>query len=121
MEAADISLIYIFTHLGRRISDFFRHWYIDGFLRSVDRTLSGLEYLDKRFAVRITAKNWFQPLYQDYTIIGYVWGFIFRTIRIFTGLAVYLAFLLSAVLLFAIWAVFPVFVIYQIISSFLAS
>ena len=114
MSYLDVSLLYIITHLGRRISDFFRHWYIDGFLRSVDWVLSILEKLDKRFAVRITAKNWLQPLYQDYTVIGYIWGFIFRTIRIFIGLAVYLVFILFTAMLFAGWAAFPAFVIYQI-------
>ncbi len=117
MQFLDISLLYIFTHLTRRISDFFRHWYVDGFFRFVDWALSGLERLDKRFAVRITAKNWLQPLYQDYTVIGYVWGFIFRTIRIFVGLSVYLAFILFALTLFICWAAFPVLVIYQILSN----
>ena len=114
----DISFLYIATHLGRRALDFFRHWYVDGFLRSVDWTLGILERLDKKFAVRITVKNWFQPLFQDYTLIGYIWGFIFRTIRIFIGLSVYLAFILSAAILFAGWAAFPLFVIYQIFSNF---
>lgn len=117
MSYLDISLVYIITHLSRRVVDFFRHWYVDGFLRSVDWTLSILERLDKRFAIRITAKNWLQPLYQDYSIIGYIWGFIFRTIRIFVGLAVYLAFILTATLLFLGWAAFPIFVIYQIIAN----
>lgn len=117
MQFSDISLLYITTHLGRRISDFFRHWYVDGFFRAMDWALSGLERLDKRFAVRITAKNWFQPLYQDYTIIGYVWGFIFRTVRIFVGLSVYLAFVIFAASLFSAWAALPVFVIYQIFTN----
>lgn len=118
MQYLDISLLYIITHLGRRISDFFRHWYIDGFFRSVDWSLSILERLDKSFAVRITAKNWFQPLFQDYTVIGHIWGFIFRTIRIFAGLAVYLVFILFAATLFAAWAGLPLFAIYQIITKF---
>ncbi len=118
MEFADLSILYILKHFIGRIGDFFRHWYFDGFLRSVDWFLAILERLDKRFAVRITAKNWFQPLYQDYTVIGYIWGFIFRTIRIFAGLAVYLVFILLAILLFAIWAVFPIFVIYNILTNF---
>ncbi len=114
MSYLDVSLLYIVTHLGRRIADFFRHWYVDGFFRSVDWTLSILERLDKKFAIRITAKNWFQPLFQDYTIIGYIWGFIFRTIRIFFGLGVYLAFVLFASALFAGWAILPLFIMYQI-------
>lgn len=116
MEISNVSLVYILNHLGKRVLDFFRHWYIDGFLRSVDWTLSILERLDKRFAVRITAKNWLQPLYQDYSFIGYIWGFIFRTFRIFVGLIVYLIFLCLALFLFILWAVIPIAVIYKIFT-----
>ena len=120
MEITNVSLVYILTHLGKRVLDFFRHWYIDGFLRSVDWTLSILERLDKKFAVRITVKNWLQPLYQDYSFIGYIWGFIFRTIRISIGLIVYFIFLCLALSLFILWAAAPLLVIYKIINSFLA-
>lgn len=114
MEISNISLVYIFNHLTKRVLDFFWHWYIDGFIRASDWTLSGLEQLDRRFAVRITVKNWFQPLYQDYTIIGYVWGFIFRTLRILVGLFVYLVFIFLAMAFFILWAALPLFIIYKI-------
>ena|SRR3989344_5796052 len=117
MEINRISLFYLLNHLAKRVLDFFRHWYADGFIRASDWTLSGLEQLDRRFAVRITVKNWFQPLYQDFTVIGYIWGFIFRTIRILVGLSVYSVFILSAIALFALWSAMPLFVIYKIIIS----
>lgn len=117
MPYSDISLIYIVTHLTRRVGDFFRHWYVDGFLRSVDWTLNVFEELDRRFALRITAKNWLQPLYQDYTFIGYVWGFIFRTTRIIVGSLVYLIVFLIATALFLAWAAAPVFVVWQIFRN----
>src|SRR3989344_8781183 len=112
MEAGNISLVYLLKHLGRRVLDFFRHWYIDGFLKISDLALAALERLDRSFALRITAKNWLQPLYQDYSFIGYLWGFIFRTIRIFAGLAVYAFVLAAAIGLFLLWAALPIWVIY---------
>ena len=117
MEVNSVSLVYILTHLGKRILDFFRHWYIDGFLISAHWTYNILERLDKYFALRITAKNWFQPLYQDYSVVGYLWGFIFRTLRVFVGLVIYLLITFAAAVLFLIWASVPVFVIYRIINS----
>ncbi len=117
MRYSNISLVYIMNHFIRRIGDFFRHWYIDGFLKATDLILNGLERLDRRFALRITAKNWFQPLYQDYSAIGYLWGFIFRTIRIAVSLFVYGVFLSIAAILFLIWLLIPFFVIYEIFKN----
>lgn len=117
MEINKISLFYILSHLGKRVLDFFRHWYIGGFIRASDWALGILEQLDRRFAVRITAQNWLQPLYQDFTIIGYVWGFIFRTIRILIGLLVYLVFILLAIAFFILWAALPLFIMYKIVTN----
>ena len=111
----NVSLVYLLTHLGRRVLDFFRHWYVDGFLRATHWTLNALERLDRKFAFRVTVKYWFHPLYQDYTVIGYFFGFIFRTLRIAAALAVYGLATLLAFGLFLLWAAAPIFVIYQIL------
>ncbi len=117
MEINSVSLVYIFTHLGKRILDFFHHWYIDAFIIATHWSYNFLERLDRVFALRITAKNWFQPLYQDYTVIGYMWGFVFRTFRIAAGLVVYAFYALVSFSLYLLWAAFPLWVIYQIISN----
>lgn len=117
MQYSDISLVYLLNYFSRRVRDFFRHWYASGFLKAVDWTLHIFEGMDRRFAIRITAKNWLQPLYQDYTIIGYIWGFIFRTIRIAVGLIVYTVVLAAAVSLFLTWASLPLLVVYKIFSN----
>jgi len=114
VEVTNVSLVYLLTHLGRRILDFFRHWYYHGFLRAIHWSYNILERLDKIFALRITAKNWFQPLYQDYSFIGYLWGFVFRTVRIFLALIVYGIFALAAFGIFILWFLIPIYVIYQI-------
>lgn len=113
----EVSLVYLITHLGRRISDFFRHWYLDGFLKATHWFLNFLERLDRIFALRITAKNWFQPLFQDYTLIGYLWGFVFRTVRIAVGLLIYAFFAIIFAGLFLLWAALPLYSMYQIITN----
>jgi hypothetical protein len=117
MGYTEVSLVYLLTHLGRRILDFFRHWYIDGFFKAMHWLLNFFERLDRIFALRITLKNLFQPLYRDYTLIGYLWGFVFRIIRIIVGLVVYLFVLLASLALFLIWTTIPIYVIYQIIIN----
>lgn len=114
MEITSISLVYILTHLGIRIFDFFRHWYWDGLLKSANWFLNILERLDKYFAIRISIKFWLKPLYQDYSWIGYMWGFIFRTIRIFAGSVFYLLLAVIALTLFLAWASIPPLVVYNI-------
>lgn len=117
MEITSISLVYILTHLVRRVFDFFRHWYWDGLLKSVNWFLNILERLDKYFAVRISIRFWLKPLYQDYSWIGYMWGFIFRTIRIFSGSVFYLLLAITALVLFLAWASIPLLIVYNIFSN----
>ena len=117
MEINSISVVYLLAHLGRRILDFFRHWYFYGFLKAINWSYNVLERLDRNFALRVTAKNLFQPLYQDYSAIGYLWGFIFRTARIFTGLVIYGIFIILSSAIFILWALLPPYVIYQIFTN----
>ena len=115
MEVTNVSLVYLLTHLGGRVLDFFRHWYFYGFLKATHLSYNALERLDQIFALRITVKNWFQPLYQDYSVIGYLWGFIFRTVRILAALLVYGIFMAASLGLFLLWALIPIYAMYKII------
>ena len=74
-----------------------------------------LRWLDREFAVAITARHWFKPLYGDFTILGYIFGFIFRTLRILAGTAIYTVIAAVFLVLFLFWAAFPPFAIYKII------
>ncbi|MBU6141825.1 hypothetical protein KGO95_01735 [Patescibacteria group bacterium] len=117
MRFSDISFVYLLNRLLQRLVDFVRHWYVDGFFQAVDWMLDILEKLDRSFALRITVKYWLQPLYQDYTMIGYVWGFIFRTVRILIALVVYLLLIACALALFLAWAAIPLWVLYNIFTN----
>lgn len=72
-----------------------------------------LEALDRFFALRITFRYWLKPLYQDYSVIGYILGFILRTGRLLLGGIVYLLFIAIALLLYIIWAAIPFYIVYR--------
>ncbi|KKT86168.1 MAG: hypothetical protein UX26_C0023G0007 [Parcubacteria group bacterium GW2011_GWC1_45_9] len=59
--------------------------------------------LDKNFAVLINARLWLQPLYGDYSPVGRILGPILRSLRIFSGVAVYSLILLLAFFLWLGW------------------
>lgn len=110
------SLFYIFSVAFKRIKIFLTDWYINSFLAFWDFLLKTLTRLDKTFAVKITIRHWLEPLYQDRTVMGYILGFIFRTLRIALGVITYL--IISGFVLFCylIWAMVPPFLLVKSIA-----
>ena len=82
MNIPGFSLFYLIKQFFFRIFSFLRHWYIDGFVFVWHKLLGALERLDRFFAIKITMRHWLEPLYQDKTVLGYILGFIFRTLRV---------------------------------------
>ncbi len=107
------SIVYLVERFFYRIFQFIYHWYVGGFFWFVRSALNFLEALDRFFALKITLRYLFRPLYQDYTLIGYILGFIFRSGRLIGGGLVYLAVLIVAAGLYAIWAALPVYILYK--------
>ncbi len=83
---------------------FLRHWFFDAFLAYAELVIGLLAKIDRVFAVRINFHFLFHPLYQDYTFIGYVLGFIFRSGRIIIGSVVYIFIIAIAAAIFIAWA-----------------
>ena len=108
------SLFYLVNQLIYRIIEFFKHWYIHSFYILGNFVISLLVKLDRVFAVKISIRYLFHPLYQDYTLIGYILGFIFRLIRIFAGSLVYFLILIIAGAGYLVWLLIPIFLIYKI-------
>lgn len=101
--------------LGRalyRIRLFISDWYIGGFRLVSSRTVNMLESLDRTWALWITFKNIFQPLYQDHTFTGRILGFIFRSIRIVIGLCLYALVIAGAFIVYALIAIAPLYILY---------
>lgn len=114
-------MVAVFSYLGKqfilRFAEFLEHWYVGSFRWAGGRFIEILRDWDKFFALRITVRNWHEPLYQDRTFIGYVLGPIFRTGRILVGLVVYLLLAFFVALLYVIWLIIPPFIIYKIFTG----
>ncbi|MEK9154635.1 MAG: hypothetical protein AAB596_00975 [Patescibacteria group bacterium] len=105
---------YLFKHFFYRIKEFFRHWYIKSFFIYSNFVVSLLERLDRFFALKITFRFIFQPLYSDRSVIGYILGFIFRLARLIIASMVYLSVILIAVFLYLVWLTIPIYLIIKI-------
>ena len=109
--------IYIINRFFYRFVEFWRHWYVGGFKIGSHIFLSLLEKLDRKVALRITLKNFFHPLYQDRSFIGYFLGIIFRSIRLFFGGIFYLFMAIIAVAIYLFWFAVPLLIIFEIVKG----
>ena len=118
MDYLGTSVVYILNRYLFRIYYFLYHWYVRGFRKFLNWAINYLEKLDYKFALRVNLKNIFQPLFQDYSVIGHVLGFISRSIRIVVASIIYAVFIIFCAILFLAWALIPIFAIYKIITNF---
>jgi|SRR5581483_11141812 len=114
MEFAPIYLIQRFFY---RIGDFFHHWYVDGSRAIGDQCMLSLAGADESFAIAITLRHFFEPLYKDYSAVGRVLGVIFRTGRIIVGSVVYLFIIVFFAIVYAVWLAIPPAILFFIIRS----
>jgi hypothetical protein len=105
------ALGYLALRFVYRIGEFLRHWYVKSMRMYWNWVLNGLAEIDQVLAWRITAKNLFQPLYKDYSAIGYVWGFLFRFIRLVFASGVYVVVFSMAGLCYLAWLLVPPFLV----------
>ena len=107
------ALAYVSTRAFMLFVGFLRHWYVDGFIYVVHQGLSILEQLDQTLALKITLRHMFEPLYQDYSIVGRVLGIIFRTFRVIIGGAIYAVISTITIAIYLIWALIPLFLLFK--------
>lgn len=110
----NLAAVYLIQRFFYRIFEFLRHWYWKSLFIYSHAVITFLERLDKFFALKVTLRHLFQPLYKDYSLIGYILGFLFRVSRIIFSGFVYLLIILSAIFVYLIWLAAPVFIIYKI-------
>lgn len=106
--------IYLGNRFVFRIGDFLRHWYVASSKKYANGCLDAFERLDRIFAWKINVLNIFTPLYKDYSFIGYVLGFVIRSLRFLITSFIYACIFLCALALYALWLLFPLFVVYSI-------
>lgn len=113
MEMVSQVAIYLAKTFVFRIGMFFRHWYIDGFLAIYGAWLLFLRMCERQLAIRINIRFLFQPLYQERNIVGYVLGFLYRSVKVLLGGILYVVTGIIACGVFIVWAVFPLVLIYR--------
>jgi hypothetical protein len=105
------SLVYIFGRFFFRIGSFLHHWYVHGTRAIWHAAVGQLEALDRTFAVKVTLRHFFEPLYKDYSPVGRILGIVFRTFRILIGAALYLVVFSVYGLAYLVWIAIPVLLI----------
>ncbi len=108
------ALVYLANRSLYRVAIFFRHWYYDSFYLINRAALNILERLDRIFALKINLKLLFRPLYQDYTIPGYLLGFVLRSARVLAGGTIYFFIFIAAIGVYLVWAFIPVLIVFRI-------
>jgi len=104
--------------MGGNITRFMRHWYVDSFLGTSHFMLDVFERLDRTFALKINARNLFKPLYQDATAVGYILGFLLRSLRVIIGSAVYFFVFLLSVVIYLAWLAVPLLIVWNIVKHY---
>jgi len=108
---------YIVVRFVGRLFGFLDHWYRGGtrfFWNQLGDTISSFEGI---FAVVLTVRHLFEPLYQDKTVMGYILGFIFRTLRASIGLVVYAFTTVVVFTFYLLWLALPAFAIYKVLGG----
>jgi len=110
------SLFYLISSALKRIKIFLKDWYVNSFVAFWDFLLKTLNRLDKTLAIKVTFRHWLEPLYQDRTIVGYILGFIFRTLRIAIAAVIYLVVAAFVFFCYFVWAMTPFFLLVKSIA-----
>jgi hypothetical protein len=114
----DFSFVYLVQRFFIRFIDFFHHWYVDGSRAFGKHFMSALSTADRSFAVAITARHFFEPLYKDYSIIGRILGVVFRSGRIAIGAVAYLFLAIIFACAYVIWLAIPAVIIFYAARNF---
>jgi hypothetical protein len=108
----DFSVVYLGRRFFYRLLDFFHHWYVDGSRAIGRRFMVTLTKADQSFAVAITLRHFFEPLYKDYSIVGRILGIFFRSVRVLIGGACYLLLALGFAVVYLIWLAIPAIILF---------
>jgi len=113
----NFALSYLVQRFIYRIVEFLRHWYVKSVKIYSNFVLNILSRIDYYLAWKITLKYLFQPLYKDYSLIGYILGFIFRLGRLTIASVVYGILFFIAVGLYLLWFIVPIYLIYLVFRN----
>ena len=80
-----------------------------GLRRILSAGIECLRSLDATFALAVTVRYFFHPLYRDYTLVGRILGVVFRSFRIAIAAVVYCSVIAFSAALIFVWAAIPLF------------
>ncbi|MBU3925151.1 MAG: hypothetical protein V1732_03590 [Patescibacteria group bacterium] len=101
------------------IVNFFYGWYVDDTINFWNWFVNCLKTLDRTVGLIGNIQNWTSPLYGDYSYIGVVAGPIFRTLRIFFGIALYAAIAIFSAIVYLFWIILPIAVVIMVFLNLL--
>jgi len=110
--------IYLTIRFVYRFQEFMKHWYVGGFMAISRQAVSLLEQLDRTFALQVTLRYIFEPLYQDRTVLGHILGFIFRSVRILLALVIYVVVLAVFTIIYFAWSILLPYALYRTAAAF---
>jgi hypothetical protein len=113
----DFSVVYLARRFFYHFVDFFHHWYVDGSRAIGRRFMATLTVADQSFAVAITLRHFFEPLYKDYSIIGRMLGIVFRSVRVLIGGVFYLILSLLFAAAYLVWLAIPAVIIFYAVKN----
>jgi hypothetical protein len=116
----DFALVFVVRRFLYRIEDFFHHWYVHGIRRIAHGFIEYLSQLDQTFALKVTIRYFFQPLYKDYSIVGRILGIVFRSGRILIGGVLYGVVGVIFLAVVVLWAAIPIVVLLYSVKQFFA-
>lgn len=114
----NFALTYLVYRFIYRIVGFLHDWYVHGSRRFFHAFISFLEYFDRTFAVIITLRHIFEPLYGDHSIVGRIVGPVFRSGRIVIGVALYAILALLFLAAYFAWMLVPPFLLFHALRAF---
>jgi hypothetical protein len=114
----DFSIVYLVRRFFYRLFDFFHHWYVDGSRAIARRFMAAMTVADQSFAVAITLRHFFEPLYKDYSVIGRILGIVFRTFRIVIGGILYIILALVFAIMYVAWIAIPAVIFFYVAKNF---
>ena len=109
-------LTYLLRSIAHHLAGFFRDWYGRSFYFAFSKAFDTVRYLEQILALKVTLQFWFQPLYQDYSFLGYFLGLPARTARIIAGIFIYALVLVAFALAYIVWAALLPLLIYKLIQ-----
>jgi hypothetical protein len=119
MENVLAIFFYLIIRIRRSLAGFFRNWYAGGIRFFMSVFIFSIQRVDRVFALKITVRNFFTPLYNDRTVIGYVLGIILRSGRIVVSLPIYGIAGAGVVLAMIVWMGIPVAIVYKFVTALL--